>query len=296
MGFDNINPYGIGHFDNIKDKLKTDKDQDKYYQKWMSNYSETFKSSNNLNVIEWKVREWRAIKEIYASAIFYKESQFLLENRCMGSYYFSAYYSIFHAMLSAICLDTNITLNQISDINHSKVGNQFKNTYCHGKNTILSEDTYDFFNKAKYLREYYSYTPPLNMSFYESSYMENLQQYLVKCFQLTNLQSLILEKSNKHGCSRKIETNEQYLHVLQSFNKLVSKPSIDNNNKYVLDEADLNVQKDILKFGIDFQFIALQLDHTFDEFRLYNDSAEFFETDNGVKSNSIYAFIYNSIE
>lgn len=295
MGFDDINQYGLGQFDSIKEKFNTAQDQDSYYQKWMRNYSEMFKTSNDLNVIEWKVREWRAIKEIYASAIFYKETQFALENRCIASYYFSAYYSIFHAMLSAICLDTNITLNQISDINHSKVGKQFKNTYCHGKNSILSEDIYEFFNKAKYLREYYSYTPPLNMSFYDSSYLENLKQFLIQCFQLTSLQSLILEKSNKHSCSRKIVTHEQYLHVLQSFNKLVSKPSIDENNKYILDPADLNVRNDILKYGIDFQFIALQLDHTFDEFRLYDDSPKFFHTDNGIKTNSIYSFIYNSI-
>lgn len=296
MGFDDINPYIIGRFDSIKEKLNAVKDQDIYYQKWMSNYSKIFKTSTDLNVIEWKVREWRAIKEIYASAIFYKESEFSLENRCMASYYFSAYYSIFHAMLSAICFDTNITLNQISDINHSKVGNQFKNTYCHGKNSILSENIYDFFNKAKYLREYYSYTPPLNMSFYDSSYIENLQQFLIQCFQLTNLQSLILEKSNKHGCSRKIETKQQYSHVLQSFNKLVSKPNIDDNSKYILDPADFNVRDDILNCGIDFQFVAIQLDHIFDEFRLYSNSTKFFDSDDGIQASSINAFIYNSIK
>ncbi len=293
MGFDDVNPYG-GNFNTIKEKLNSVKEQDIYYQKWMGNYSEMFKTSDDLNVIDWKVREWRAIKEIYASAILFKEAQCSLENRCMASYYFSAYYSIFHAMLSAICLDTNITLEQIKDITHSKVGNQFKNTYCHGKNSILSEDIYTFFNKAKYLREYYSYTPPLNITFYDESYLDNLKKFLVKCFQLTNLQSLILEKSNKHDCSRTVTTGEQYMHVIEVFNKLVSKQSIDENNKYVLDSADLNVRNDILTCGIDFQFIALQLDHTFDEFRLYNGSGEFFSTDNGMTS-SIYSFIYNSI-
>lgn len=295
MGFNDINPYALGNFDNIKEKLNTVKDQDIYYQKWMKNYSDIFKISNDLNLIEWKVREWRAIKEIYASAILYKETEFSLKNRCMASYYFSAYYSIFHAMLSTICFDTNITLEQISDINHSKVGNQFKNTYCHGKNSILSEDIYTFFNKAKYLREYYSYTPPLNMCFYDSSYLKNLKKFIVQCFQLANLQSLILEKSNKHSCSREITTEEQYWYASQSFDKLVSKPSIDNNSKYVLDPADLNAKREMLKYGISFQFIALQLDHTFDEFRLYDDSPEFFSTDNGIKTGSIYKFIYDSI-
>lgn len=295
MGFDSINQYHLGNFDGIKEKLNTDKAQDIYYQKWMSNYSQMFKTSNDLDVIDWKVREWRAIKEIYASAILYKEAQFSLGNRCISSYYFSTYYSIFHAMLSAICMDTNITLEQISHINHLKVGNQFKNTYCHGKNSILSEDIFVFFGKAKYLREYYSYTPPLNMSFYDSSYIENLKQFVVQCFQLTNLQSLILEKSNMHGCSTKITTMEQHLHVLQSFDKLVSKPSIDNNNEHVLDPADLNARNDILNYGIDFQFIVLQLDHTYDEFRLYDDSPDFFDTDNGINTDSVYSLIYNNL-
>ena len=293
MGFDDINPYRMGNFEEIKEKLSTSNDQDIYYQKWMKNYSEMFKAGNDLDIIDWKVREWRAIKEIYASSILYNESKIALANRCISSYYFSAYYSIFHAMLSAICLDTNITLDKISNINHSKVGNQFKNTYCHGKNSILSEDIYTFFNHSKYLREYYSYIPPLNMTFYESSYIENLEKFIVQCFQLTNLQSLILERSNKHGRSRIMKTQEQCSHVFESFYKLTSKPNL--NNRYVLDSADINVRDDILRYGIDFQFIVLQLDHTFDEFRTYNGSSEFFSEDNAVVGSEIYSFIYDSL-
>lgn len=293
MGFESINKYTIGNFSNIKEKLISEKEQDKYCQKWLENYSRIFKNSNSLEIIEWRVREWRAIKEIYASAILFEEAKFALKNRCMASYYFSLYYSLFHAMLSSICLDNTITLDQISDINHSKLVNQFKNTYCHGKNAILSEDIYTIFNKFKYLREYYSYIPPLNMSLYEDTHSDSIKELITKCYQITNLQSLILEKSSRHCNIIKIDSDEKYERVMNSFIKLVSKPNIDN--KYVFDEADKNIISETLRDGAGFQFIALQLDHTFDEFRCYNGSGQFFGSENGIKTGSIYSFIYESI-
>lgn len=293
MGFNDINPYGVGNFKSIKEKLDTSVSQDFYYQNWMKNYSEMFKSSDNLNVIDWRVREWRAIKEIFASSILYKEAKIALENRCISSYYFSAYYSLFHAMLSSICLDTNITLEKISDINHSKVGNQFRNTYCHGKNSILSEDIYVFFNELKYLREYYSYTLPFNMTFYKNSHMENLEKFIIQCFQLTNLQSLMLEKCNKHGLSCKITTKEEEYRLRSSLNKLVAKPDI--NGIYVIDSADKNIRDEIIKYGVGFNFIAIQLEHIYDEFRTYDDSSDFFFNDNAVTGSEIFSFIYKNI-
>ena len=296
MGFDSISDYACGSFNSIKGRLISDREQDNYYQKWMRNYSKLFKRNNSFEIIEWKVREWRAIKEIYASAIFYAESKIALKNRCMASYYFLLYYSLFHAMLSSICLDNTITLEQIKDINHSKVGNQFRNTYCHCKDSILSDDIYYLFNKFKYLREYYSYTPPLNMSLYDDSYEKKLKDTIIKCYQTTNLQSLILEKSYfKHCKSIKIDSFEKNRHLKKSFLKLVSKPSIDDNAEYVLDDADINTMNEIIQYGVEFRSIGLQLDHTLDEFRGYNESSEFFDEADGIESLSIYGFIYDSI-
>lgn len=296
MGFDSINKYIYGNFSAVKEKLITDREQDAYYQKWMQNYSSIFKRNNSIEIIELNVREWRAIKELYASAILYEESKFALKNSCVSSYYFSLYYSIFHAMLSSICFDNTITLDQIANINHSKVGKQFKNTYCHGKGAILSDDIYFLFNKLKYLREYYSYTPPLNMSFYDSSYSKSIEESIIKCYQITNLQSLILEKSFfKNSKCMKVDTVEKYEHVIESFKKLVSKPGIDNKNKYIFDVADNNRMNETLKDGVAFQYIALQLDHTFDEFRTYKEVSDFFRSKDGIKSQSIYGFIYDSI-
>ncbi|EOU2050039.1 MAG: hypothetical protein E6610_03895 [Clostridium perfringens] len=294
MSFESINEYGC-NFNNIREKLTDSRKEDIYYQKWMKNYSELFNRNDSFEIIEWKAREWRAIKEIYASAILYKESEFALKNRCMASYYFSLYYSLFHAMLSSICLDTNITLEKIIDINHSKVGKQFKNTYCNGKGAILTDDIYILFNKFKYLREYYSYTPPMNMPLYDSNYSESLRKYIIQCFQLTNLQSLILEKSFLKKCkSDKIDTPEKYYHLICSFKRLVSKPSIEKDD-YILDQADKNVMREIAKYGIEFNFISNQLDYTFDEFRSYDGSCKFFNCPKGIDSQSIYAFIYDNI-
>lgn len=296
MSFESIHDYIVGNFSHIQDKLNDNKKQDKYYQKWMQKYSKIFNTDDDLKIIDWKIREWRAIKEIYASAIIHMESELALNNGCITSYYFLLYYSLFHAMLSSICFDTNITLKQIADINHSKVGNQFKNTYCNGKNSILSEDIYTLFKSFKYLREYYTYTPPLNMTFYDNSYLQKLEDSIIKCFQITNLHSLILERSfHKNSKIYLIDTEEKLHHLMESFNILISKPSIHNPNKYILDPSDINARDEIIQYGIGFEFISLQLDHTYDEFRTYMRVNESFEYKNRIQSDDIYSFIFKSI-
>lgn len=82
---------------------------------------------------------------------------------------------------------------------------------------------------------------------------------------------------------------------MESFNILISKPSIHNPNKYILDPSDINARDEIIQYGIGFEFISLQLDHTYDEFRTYMRVNESFEYKNRIQSDDIYSFIFKSI-
>ena len=172
MDFRTINKYVLNNFDSLTaDDFPVEK-QNEYCLKWLNDYSKISKSTDDKILIDWTIREWRAIKELYASAIFFKEAEFSYKNRCMAACYFLLYYSLFHGMLSSLCYDVNLTLKEITEITHSKLGNIFKSTFCNGKTAIVHPQIYEDFLKFRYLREYYSYTPPLNMPMYDEEYLE----------------------------------------------------------------------------------------------------------------------------
>ena len=295
MYFSEKSNYILGKYDSLENILIDDTEQKNYYQKWMGNYALLFKGSNELEIIEWRIREWRAIKEIYAAAIMYKEAEVAISHRCTSSYYFLMYYSLFHGLLSAICYDTNIKLAQIININHSKLGNLFRSTYCSGRYKIIADKIYEDFKKFKFLREYYSYTPPLNDSMYSEEHLISLDNHLSECFQLTNLHSLMFEKSYRKHAKDIRWTYDQIKYFRMWFMDAIAKKDIENNSKVNLDPADENILHETIRDGIGFQFIALQLDHTYDEFRLYDGASDFYSEIDGIGSSSIYSYIYDKI-
>jgi hypothetical protein len=293
MSFRDYSNYTIGKFDVLENIITDFAKQDMYCQKWLKSYSETMKNYDGKMMIEWEIRLWRAIKELFAASIFFNNSNYALEYKCTSSFYFLQYYSLFHGMLSCLCLDTNVGFQQLKDINHSKVLNNFYSSYCNGKFGIVDKIIKDVFMKAKYLREYFSYTPPLNMDLYEAGYKEKIEELLVQCFQLTNLQSLILEKCfQKYGKIFKISNPEDGYYLREQFMTLIARKN-PLTNRYEVDPADKNFLYEMERDGVAFQFIALQLDHIYDEFRTYN--SNFYKGSQIINSQSIYNFIYDAI-
>ncbi|EIW18756.1 MULTISPECIES: hypothetical protein [Pelosinus] len=119
MSFNKYSKYIINRFDLLDQNLSNEKDQEKYYQNWMQKYSLIFKDDNKLTMVEWEIRQWRAIKEVFASAICFKEAELALSSKCITAYYLLLYYSLFHGMLSSLCLDSNLDIEDLVDINHT---------------------------------------------------------------------------------------------------------------------------------------------------------------------------------
>lgn len=222
MDFKNTKSYS-NNFESLILNMPSLNDQQQYCNRWLKHYADIIKNSDKIGFIDWEIRSWKSIKEIYASAIFYKEAEYAYANRCMSSYYFLLYYSLFHAMWSTLCYSVNINIETLLQLTHQNLGNSFKNTFCTGNNAIVKEEIYTTFTQLKLLREYYSYTPPLNLSLYKEEYIKKLDECLTQCFQLSNLHSFLLEKSfQKHGCIQKISTSNEREYFLEMFKKAVA--------------------------------------------------------------------------
>lgn len=296
MDFKSINPYTCNKFDSLILSMPDLKDQDSYCMRQLQHYSSITKSKDVKLTIDWSIRHWKSIKEIYASAIFFKEAEYAYTNRCMSAYYFLLYYSLFHGMLAALCYSINITLEGLLSITHQNLGTSFRDTFCNGKNRIVNPEIYDLFLELRGLREYYSYTTPLNLSFYKQEHMIKLDNFLTECYQLTNFHSLLLEKSRrKNGGSKRVCKIEDRLYLKEMFKRVVLPRNLEDKTKeYELDDADQNILREFLNEGIgDFWCIGIELDHTYDEFRSYEGSGDFFAE--GVSSQEIYSYIYKKI-
>ncbi|WP_017531518.1 MULTISPECIES: hypothetical protein [Pelosinus] len=147
----------------------------------------------------------------------------------------------------------------------------------------------------KYLREYYTYTPPLNMTSYDEEQKSTLDRLLGQCFQLTNFQSLMLERSFfKNGSVYKITEQDSLYFLVDNFERLIAKRHPMRGN-FELDPADDNKLHEMMEHGIGFQCIGLTLDHLYDELRTYNGASKFFSREGTVSANSIYSYIYGKI-
>jgi len=208
MSFNDYSDYGF-QFNRLDFHLPNTDSQKKYYDRWMQKYSNLFKYDNYLSM-EWDLRCRKCLREIFSSATFFLEAQKNLENRCFSSYYFCLYYSLFHAIYSAVFLDSECSIEKLLHVTHKNIIKLFISAFANTKNDILSHNIEATFSKLKYRREYYSYVTPFNNLFDYQKDLEELQEILLDCYQLSAFQSLMVEESHRKniGKIKKIEKQE----------------------------------------------------------------------------------------
>ncbi|WP_405081689.1 hypothetical protein ACI48J_03520 [Paenibacillus chitinolyticus] len=290
MFFVEINPYSIGNISILSRNL-SDNQMEQYYQRWIKHYNRVFKEEDSFQIVEWRIREWKAIKEMYASSILFCEAQKSYKYNCEASFFFSLYYSLFHAQLSCLCFDSSISLDELNKITHQKLGGIFENNFSSGKNSISQSKIPENFVALRKLREYYSYTLPLNSFGFNNELIELIKNQLTECFQITCIHSLFFERAfSKHGELLKIDNVDLMEHMDVKFRETLTRPLVGQDN---IEPADRNVLMEIFQYGIGFQYIPLQLDHTFDELRTYSrfDTSE----EDALAESEIYSFIFQSI-
>lgn len=274
MGFEKFDKeWRFANFKDLNKYIHDETEIDKYYSNYMEKYSNLFKESKDIDVIEWQIRIRRALKELFTSASFYIESKKMLEEKYYSSYYYLTYYCYFHALLGNLYLLPEKKVDDLLNISHSKVVNSFNSNFCLGKYGIIKDDVMKNFRTLKFMREYYSYNMPLNEYLDEIKGITQpylfLEDAIKPLFQLISLHSLMLEK-----CYSKFFKNipktmtkiEEQNFIVETFLKInaVRHPY---ENIELLDWSDQRALMEMRKYGYTIAFILIDMEHFMDDFR-----------------------------
>lgn len=295
MSFNDFSNY-VYSFNRLDLKLDNPDSQKKYYNRWMQKYAEVFKQASTDSIaIEWDLRCRKALREIFSSATFFVEAKKNLEARCFSSYYFCLYYSLFHAIYSSIFLDADSKINRLFDVTHRNIINIFISAFGNTKSDLFSKDISDLFTNLKYRREYYSYVTPFNNLFDYEKDLEQLEQILLDCYQLTSFHSLMIEKSYQKNVGKIITFKNigEIYEFDKLFHRLFSKK--DNTGKSKLDDSCEFLKAELLQYGFQPEYIVLDLDHQFDEFHTYDDFYGVDSNQNTLKIADIWSFIAKAL-
>lgn len=295
MSFNDFSDY-VFEFDRLDAKLQNPDIQKKYYNRWMKKYAEIFKSEGiTLVVIEWELRCRKALREIFSSATFFIEATKNLEMRCFSSYYFCLYYSLFHAIYSSIFLDVESDINKLLNITHKNIIKIFLSAYGNTKSDIMTSDVKELFISLKYRREYYSYVTPFNNLFNYEEDLKKLKEVLLDCYQLTSFHSLLIEKSYHKNVAKvtKFTNTDEVYEFYELFNRLFSKEDEKGKNK--LDPSCEFLREEFLQYGFSPQYIALDLDHQFDEFHTYDGFYDDNSNKDALNASDIWSFVASAL-
>lgn len=270
MSFNDYSTYRF-QFDRLDKRLPDTAFQKKYYDKWIKKYSEIFKHEDEFLIsMEWDLRCRKALREIFSSATFYQEAKKNLENRCFSSYYFCLYYSLFHAIYACIFLDTECRTSQLLEVTHKNIIKLFISAYGNTHKDIMSRDVEVLFENLKYRREYYSYVTPFNNLFNYTDDLKSLEPILLDCYQLAAMHSLFINTSyNRQIHSvKKIQSTDDMYAFETLFNNFSSKKMPNKTNN--LEPSSEYMKFELMEFGFLPEYIALDLDHQYDEFHTYD--------------------------
>lgn len=295
MSFNDYSTYRF-QFDRLDKRLADTNNQKRYFDKWMKKYSEIFKHEDTFLIsMEWDLRCRKALREIFSSATFYQEAKKNIENRCFSSYYFCLYYSLFHAVYACIFLDTECTVPQLLDITHKNIIKLFISAYGNTSKDIMSHDVEILFENLKYRREYYSYVTPFNNLFNYTDDLKSLEPILLDCYQLASMHSLFINKSyTKQIHSVKKIHSPKEMYVFETlFNNFFSKKNPDKTTK--LDPSSEYMKFEMIEFGFLPEYIALDLDHQYDEFHTYDGFYDGTTTDKPLIVTDIWSFVAQAL-
>lgn len=203
-------------------------------------------------------------------------------------------------MMAVLALDPYLTFNDVCHVHHVKALNHFVNNYCPKKLNVAPHATGERVEILRALREYYSYSMPLNEFFHqheELSVPRYFMEYTVRnCFQIASLHSFLVEKSfrkQKKGHAKAIGMN--YSHLIKSFHAINGKTNPVKPGEILIDPADRNTLREFLETGCEIIHHTLDLDHWFDEFRMYSSGFPYKPEGPRLSESGVYSFVYDSI-
>ena len=276
--------------------IPCDKDQKRFIDLWKEKYKKYILEKDSSEIYLWNIRTHKALKEVFASAQLFLESLVAKESKSWTSFYFSSYYSLFHAFLACVYMLPTQNIEQLSKITHSKLKNVFNDIFCTHKFKIIDESIITTFSILQYQREYYSYHMPPNQFLYEHKNNVKpdivLPGHLRSCFQLANLLSLIVDSSFEKYHKKIVKKKVDYSFVYKNF-CLVNCSKHPITDTYLLHYVDRVKLRETFEYPGPISFL-IELEHFTDEFGLYDNTGFpcFANGEETSPSRLVYSSIY----
>jgi hypothetical protein len=285
----------MANFSHLMQRVSSPGDQEKFTNQWSQHYANAFKNSEPQAQFEWNIRVYKSLKEVFTATSFYQESLIAKESGSWSAFYFLSYYSLFHALLANVVLIPSESVENLSQITHTKLIALFNSTFSANKPHIIRRDIKEVFFMFKYLREYYSYNMPPNDFLYESD--ENIKPdralpyFLRSCSQLASLLSELIQRAaSKHG--KKIDDVQAHAPQVTRWFESLNCPEHPVTGARILHGSDKLRLEETIRYPAPVSFLT-ELEHFTDEFRLY-EGAQFPRHANGEEINP-GAFVYRTI-
>lgn len=140
--------------------------------------------------LEWVLRHSQSAKKMMLSSLYFKQADFLYENKMKNLVFYSMYYSVFNAFLSNIILLPYLNIEKVTQISHKSAITEIDNYFVRKK--IYTNEIVELFSELKMWREAYSYHLPLSGINYDyNDYKQRIEDCLPKIFQTSELLSYI---------------------------------------------------------------------------------------------------------
>lgn len=140
--------------------------------------------------LEWVLRHSQSAKKMMLSSLYYKQATFLYENKMKNLVFYGMYYSLLNALLSNIILLPYLSIDNITQVSHSKIRSEIDNYFV--RKGIYKNELLDLLSELKMWREAYSYHLPLTGCKYDfNNYKERLETILPKLYQTSELLSYL---------------------------------------------------------------------------------------------------------
>jgi len=134
-------------------------DLENYTNKIAPLLNSQFNPRDFLTYFKWTVRCYFSSKHVLISALFFKQSEYLIKRSLGNLIYYLLYYSWYHATCSIYCLLPNISFKKLEYINHSTILKKIDKEFV--EPNILGKDVTDLHNYLLMCRETFSYQIPL---------------------------------------------------------------------------------------------------------------------------------------
>lgn len=145
---------------------------------------------------EWIARHYLASKKISLAALYFTQSETLINQGMKNLSFYACYYSLFSALSANVILNTDFSLDKVREISHSALAREIENYYV--RSGVYDKEIVRLLDELRFCRELYSYHLPISGNVIHGdtildvdSLHGRLSEVLPTCLQVSDMQSYL---------------------------------------------------------------------------------------------------------